>query len=147
MAQESVEVHYIYSPKFVLIKELGNGGWTISTGFLLCVVLWFVIREMIQNPRWYNEPGVQMGVAFVVLMTGHFMISSLEWWEYALINHGISHELKFYVPIFIVSMAVILLGKSMCLLVLSPPGTRRLTLVWSMLGLSIIVPALVYWVL
>jgi hypothetical protein len=147
MTQEIVSVTYVTSSKYFLLKELGSGVWTISTAFLLVVVIWFMIAEIRRNKKWYNHEGVQMGFAFVVLMVGHLALSSLDWLEFALINHGLKATLTSYSSIFVISIGLILIGKTMCLMVLTPNGFRRLLLAWLLMVSSITVPCLVYVVL
>lgn len=115
------------------LSEFLNGVWAVSTLALLALVSWALVAEIREDRNWYRNPGAQISLALIVLMTGLLMRSLSEWLLLRAYNHGIDPLIDQWV-LLLTTTAVATCGKMACIFALSPRRWRS----WLVAGAAVV---------
>lgn len=120
------------------VREVSNGIWAVSSIMLLGIILWYILNERSRNRDWWRSPGIQLAGALGILITGHFIRSSLQWIQLIQLNAKIGvFELSSWWGgwrTFLLSTIFVLLGKILVIFATSPPKWK-----WYLVAIVLVV--------
>lgn len=144
MTLEGVDITLIISDFNLLVRELANGIWAVSSTILLLIILNYIRGQMQTEYRWWRNPGVQVAGALSVMMGGHLIRALAQWIQFLYVNSSQDPGLWGHWGVFVVATICIIIGKLLCIYALVPSHWHwRLMIGTVVLALGI--PAAVAW--